>query len=153
MVSVFAGIRFITSPVEHPIAMAKQPEMKNFFKIDMISTDLNSDVTLVEILAETNLGVTMLTTPRPNLLWLKKAQAIWRGVLTAEVLKFPHRRSHVIQSLLETAKRLEKTAPEDCIAIQGQVIAMLSVEVSQSRRTAYAAMRAMSAMSKGDEGV
>ena len=73
--------------------------------------------------------------------------------MTAEVLKFPHRRSHVIKSLLETAKRLEKTAPEDCIAIQGQVIAMLSVEVSQSRRTAYAAMRAMSAMSKGDEGV
>tara|TARA_B100001059_G_scaffold113015_1_gene113271 strand:- start:1704 stop:1916 length:213 start_codon:yes stop_codon:yes gene_type:complete len=63
MVSVFAGIRFITSPVEHPIAMAKQLEMKNFFKIDMTSTDLNSYVTLVEILAETNLGVTMLTTP------------------------------------------------------------------------------------------
>ena len=73
--------------------------------------------------------------------------------MTAEVLKFPHRRSHVIKSLLETAKRLEETAPEDCIAIQGQVIAMLSVEVSQSRRTAYAAMKAMRAMSKGDEGV
>jgi len=69
--------------------------------------------------------------------------------LTAEVLKFPHRRSHVIKSLLETAKRLEKTAPEDCIAIQGQVIAMMSEEVAQSRRTAYAAMRAMSAMSQG----
>ena len=90
-----------------------------------------------------------LTTPQPNLLWLKKAQAIWRGVLTAEVLKFPHRRSDVIKSLLETAKRLEKIAPEDCIAIQGQVIAMLSVEVSQSRRTAYAAMRALSAISQG----
>ena len=84
-----------------------------------------------------------LTTPQPTLLRLKKAQAIRRGVLTAEVLKFPHRRSHVIKSLLETAKRLEKTAPEDCIAIQGQVIAMLSVEVSQSRRTAYAAMKAL----------
>jgi len=72
--------------------------------------------------------------------------------LTAEVLKFPHRRSHVIKSLLETAKRLEKTAPEDCIAIQGQVIAMLSVEVSQSRRTAYAAMRALRTMSEGDGG-
>ena len=73
--------------------------------------------------------------------------------MTAEVLKFPHRRSHVIKSLLETAKRLEKTAPEDCIAIQGQVIYMLSVEVSQSRRTAYAAMRAMRAMSEGDGAV
>ena len=89
-----------------------------------------------------------MTTPQPNLLWLKKAQAIWRGVLTAEVLKFPHRRSHVIKSLLETAKRLEKTAPEDCIAIQGQVIAMMSEEVAQSRRIAYAAMRALSAISE-----
>ena len=73
--------------------------------------------------------------------------------MTAEVLKFPHRRSYVIKSLLETAKRFEDTSPETCIAIQGQVIAMLSVEVSQSRRTAYAAMKAMRAMSKGDEGV
>ena len=67
--------------------------------------------------------------------------------MTAEVLKFPHRRSHVIKSLLETAKRLEDSSPETCIAIQGQVIAMMSEEVAQSRRTAYAALRAMSAMS------
>lgn len=87
-----------------------------------------------------------MTTPQPNLLWLEKAQAIWRGVLTAEVLKFPHRRNHVIKSLLETARRLERTAPEDCIAIQEQVIAMMSEEVAQSRRTAYAAMRALTAM-------
>ena len=73
--------------------------------------------------------------------------------MTAEVLKFPHRRSHVIKSLLETAKRFEKTAPETCLAIQWQVIAMMSEDVAQSRRTAYAAMKAMSAMSKGDEGV
>jgi len=93
-----------------------------------------------------------LTTPQPTLLRLKKAQAIRRGVLTAEVLKFPHRRSHVIKSLLETAKRLERTAPADCIAIQGRVIAMMSEEVAQSRRTAYAALRAMRAMSEGIEG-
>ena len=68
--------------------------------------------------------------------------------MTAEVLKFPHRRSHVIKSLLETAKRLEKTASEDCITIQGQVIAMLSNKVAQPRRTAYAAMRALSVMSE-----
>ena len=87
-----------------------------------------------------------MTTPQPNLLSLKKAQAIWRGVLTAEVLKFPHRRSDVIKSLLETAKRLEDSSPETCIAIQGQVIAMMSEEVAQSRRTAYAAMKALSAI-------
>ena len=73
--------------------------------------------------------------------------------MTAEVLKFPHRRSYVIKSLLETAKRLEDSSPETCIAIQGQVIAMMSEEVAQSRRAAYAAMKAMSAMSEGDEGV
>ena len=66
--------------------------------------------------------------------------------MTAEVLKFPHRRSHVIKSLLETAKRLEDSSPETCIAIQGQVIAMMSEEVAQSRRTAYAAIRALTAM-------
>ena len=68
--------------------------------------------------------------------------------MTAEVLKFPHRRSHVIKSLLETAKRLENSSPETSIAIQGQVIAMMSGEVAQSRRTAYAAMRALSVMSE-----
>ena len=66
--------------------------------------------------------------------------------MIAEVLKFPHRRSHVIKSLLETAKRLENSSPETSIAIQGQVIAMMSGEVAQSRRTAYAAMRALRAM-------
>ena len=63
--------------------------------------------------------------------------------MTAEVLKFPHRRSHIIKSLLETAKRLEDSSPETCIAIQGQVIAMMSEEVAQSRRTAYAVERAL----------
>ena len=73
-------------------------------------------------------AIPRLTPPQPNLLWLKKAQAIWRGVLTAEVLKFPHRRSHVIKSLLKTAKRLEDSSPETCIAIQGQVIEMMAEE-------------------------
>ena len=66
-----------------------------------------------------------LTSEVRVVLSLKKAQAIWRGVLNAEVLKFPHRRSHVIKPLLETAKRLEDTSPETCIAIQRQVIAVI----------------------------
>ena len=94
------------------------------------------------------LNCSYLTNPQPNLLRLKKAQAIWRGVLTAEVLKFPHRRSDVIKSLLRTAKRLEDSSPETCIAIQGQVIAMMSEEVAQFRRTAYGAMKAICAMSE-----
>ena len=68
--------------------------------------------------------------------------------MTAEVLKLPHRRRHVIKSFLSAAKRLEDTSLETCIAIQGQVIAMMSEEVAQSRRTAYAALRAMTAMSE-----
>ena len=70
--------------------------------------------------------------------------------MTAEVLNFPHRSSHVIKSLLETAKLLKDTSPGTCIAIQGQVVAMISEEVAQSRRTAYAAMKAMSAMYEGE---
>ena len=67
--------------------------------------------------------------------------------MTANVLKFPLRTSEVVQSLLETARGLEKIAPTDCIAIQNQVIAIMSEEVAQSRRTAYAAMRALKAIS------
>ena len=70
--------------------------------------------------------------------------------MTADVLKFPHRRSDVIKSLLKTAKRLKDTSPETCIAIQGQVIAMMSEEVVRSRRTACAAIKAMCAMSEGE---
>jgi len=68
--------------------------------------------------------------------------------LTAEVLKFPKEKHNVAFTLLKAATRLENSSPEGCIALQGQVIAMLSVEVSQSRRTAYAAMRAMSVISE-----
>ena len=106
-------------------------------------TDINAIFSSSCVQSENRWKGRELTTPQPNLPWLKKAQAIWRGVLTAEVLKFPHRRSHVIKSLLETAKRLEETSPETCIAIQGQVIAMMSEEVAQSRRTAYAALKAI----------
>ena len=57
------------------------------------------------------------------------------------------------QVVVRDCQALEDSSPETCIAIQGQVIAMMSEEVAQSRRTAYAAMKAMSAMSKGDEWV
>ena len=71
--------------------------------------------------------------------------------MTAEVFKFPHRRSHVIK-LLETAKRLKDTSPET-YSHSGASYCDDVGEVAQSRRTAHAALRAMSAMSEGDEGV
>ena len=42
--------------------------------------------------------------------------------MTAEILKFPHNNKDVILSLMETAKLLEKTSPEQCISIQRDVI-------------------------------
>lgn len=77
---------------------------------------------------------------------LTEVEANRRSAMTANVLKFPLRTSEIVQSLLETARGLEKAAPSDCIAIQNQVIAIMSEEVAQSRRTAYAAMRALTAI-------
>ena len=84
-----------------------------------------------------------LTTPQPNLLWLKKAQAIWRGVLTGEVLKFPKEKHNVAFTLLKAATRLEKSSPEGCIALQRRAIALMALELKQARYAAYAAERAL----------
>jgi hypothetical protein len=84
-----------------------------------------------------------LTTPQPNLLWLKKAQAIWRGVLTAEVLKFPKEKHNVALTLLKAATRLEKSSPEGCIALQRRAIALMALELKQARYAAYAAEKAL----------
>jgi hypothetical protein len=84
-----------------------------------------------------------LTTPQPNLLWLKKAQAIWRGVLTAEVLKFPKEKHNVAFTLLTAATRLEKSSPEGCIALQRRAIALMALELKQARYAAYAAEKAL----------
>ena len=68
-----------------------------------------------------------MTTPQPNLLPLKKAQAIWRGVLTAEVLKFPTEKRNVAFTLLKAATRLEKSSPEGCIALERRAIALMAL--------------------------
>ena len=85
----------------------------------------------------------VLTTPQPNLLSLKKAQAIWRGVLTAEVLKFPKEKHDVALTLLKAATRLEKSSPEGCIALQRRAIALMPLELKQARYAAYAAEKAL----------
>ena len=88
-------------------------------------------------------GTGHLTTPQPNLLWLKKAQAIWRGVLTAEVLKFPKEKHNVAFTLLKAATRLEKSSPEGCIALQRRALALMALELKQARYAAYAAEKAL----------
>ena len=84
-----------------------------------------------------------LTNPQPNLLLLKKAQAIWRGVLTAEVLKFPKEKHNVAFTLLKAATRLEKSSPEGCIALQRRALALMALELKQARYAAYAAEKAL----------
>jgi len=84
-----------------------------------------------------------VTTPQPNLLWLKKAQAIWRGILTAEVLKFPKEKHNVALTLLKAATRLEKSSPEGCIALQRRAIALMALELKQARYAAFAAEKAL----------
>ena len=73
----------------------------------------------------------------------KKAQAIWRGVLTAEVLKFPKEKHNVAFTLLKAATRLEKSSPEGCIALQRRAIALMALELKQARYAAYAAEKAL----------
>ena len=63
--------------------------------------------------------------------------------MTSEVLKFPHRRSHVIKSLLKTAKRLKDTSPEGCIGLQTHALALMALELKKAR---YAAERALEEM-------
>ena len=97
----------------------------------------------IHFLEDSTVGITLLTTPQPNLLWLKKAQAIWRGVLTAEVLKFPKEKHNVAFTLLKAATRLEKSSPGDCIALQRRALALMALELKQARYAAFAAEKAL----------
>jgi hypothetical protein len=74
---------------------------------------------------------------------MKKAQAIWRGVLTAEVLKFPKEKHNVAFTLLKAATRLERSSPEACIALQRRAIALMALELKQARYAAYAAEKTL----------
>jgi len=62
--------------------------------------------------------------------------------MTAEILKFPHNNKDVILSLMETAKLLEETSPEQCISIQRDVIDLLVIECNHSALTARAVFKA-----------
>ena len=63
--------------------------------------------------------------------------------MTAEVLKFPKEKHNVAFTLLKAATRLEKSSPEDCIALQRRAIALMALELKQARYAAYAAEKAL----------
>ncbi len=58
-------------------------------------------------------------------------------------LKFPKEKHNVAMTLLKAATRLEKSSPEDCIALQRRAIALMALEVKQARYAAYAAEKAL----------
>jgi len=70
--------------------------------------------------------------------------------MAAEILKFPHNNKDVILSLMETAKLLEKTSPEQCISIQRDVIDLLIIECNRSALTARVVFKAFKTVSEED---
>ena len=63
--------------------------------------------------------------------------------MTAEVLKFPEEKHNLAFTLLKAATRLEKSSPEDCIALQRRAIALMALELKQARYVAFAAEKAV----------
>ena len=63
--------------------------------------------------------------------------------MTAEVLKFPKEKHNVAFTLLKTATRLEKSSPEDCIALRRSALALMALELKQARYAALAAEKAL----------
>ena len=63
--------------------------------------------------------------------------------MTPEVLKFPKEKHNVAFTLLKAATRLEKSSPEDCIALQRRALALMALELKQARYAAFAAKKAM----------
>ena len=70
--------------------------------------------------------------------------------MTAEIVKFPHNNKDVILSLMETAKLLEKTSPEQCISIQRDVKDLLIIECNRSALTARAVYKGFRNVSEED---
>ena len=68
-----------------------------------------------------------------------------------KVLKFPHDRQHVIQSLVETADTLESRYPEKCLILQKEIISMLALECQRSTKAAHAAKLALESLLDSSE--
>jgi len=68
-----------------------------------------------------------------------------------KVLKFPHDRQHVIQSLVETADTLENRYPEKCVIVQKEIISMLALECQRCTKAALAAKLALESLLDSSE--
>ncbi len=71
--------------------------------------------------------------------------------MSAEVLKFPHSRKHVIQSLIATAQKLEESSPRHCILVQKDIITLMASECTRSLMFARAVKRALDASNASEE--
>ena len=67
--------------------------------------------------------------------------------MTAEVHKFPHDETHVIYSLIKTAKRLEETSAAQCVKVQKDIIKLLLLECRRSSIRTRAVVRTLKTLS------
>ena len=67
--------------------------------------------------------------------------------MAAEVFKFPHDETHVIYSLIKTAKRLEETSVAQCVKVQKDIINLLLIECRRSNIRTRAVVRALKTLS------
>ena len=69
-------------------------------------------------------------------------------VMTAKVFKFPHDETHVICSLIKTAKRLEETSADQCVKVQRDIINLLLLECRRSNIRTRVVVRALKTLSE-----
>jgi hypothetical protein len=66
--------------------------------------------------------------------------------MTTEVSKFPHDEKHVLLARMTTAKRLEHTAPTQCIRVPRDIINLLVLECNRSNLEARAVFKVLSSL-------
>ena len=69
----------------------------------------------------------------------------------ADVEEFPFDQSHVIKSLLRTARRVRHDSPEECIKILSKVIALMALEWKRSHYAAYALQAALDSIAEAEQ--
>lgn len=72
--------------------------------------------------------------------------------MTAEIEPFPHDQSHVIKSLMRTARRVKEDSPEQCIEILSKVIALMALEWKRSHYAAVATQSVLDSLEHSSDG-
>ena len=88
-----------------------------------------------------------LDNPVPLSAICKKHPLKQEFVMTAKVFKFPHDETHVIFSLMKTAKRLEETSADQCVKVQRDIINLLLLECRRSNIRTRVVARALKTLS------